>query len=118
MEAINELKSTVEAENYGVDPSIPLVTPELVLPIKVELHRWVMEIGIIEYDDVVQGFEMLSINFSKLTLVEFYAVQQEAATEVHIRENAMSYHKTKQKRKAIACKTLLREKEQEIVVRE
>ena len=34
-EAVNEVKATVEAETYGVDPSIPLVTPELVPLIKV-----------------------------------------------------------------------------------
>ena len=33
-----------------------------------------MEIGIIEYDDVVQGFEMLTIEFSNLTLAKVYAI--------------------------------------------
>ena len=74
IEAINKFKATIEAETYGMDPSIPLVTPELVLPIKVELHGWVMEIGIIEYDDVVHGFEMLRIEFSNLTLAKVYAI--------------------------------------------
>ena len=85
MEAINELKSTVEAENYGVDPSISLLTPQLVPSIKVEINRWVMETGMPEYDDVVYKFEMLRIDFCKIMFPEVYAIQQVAATEVHIR---------------------------------
>ena len=73
-EAINKFKATIEAETYGMDPSIPLVTPELVSPIKVELHGRVMEIGMTEYDDVVQGFKTLRIELSKLTLAEVYAI--------------------------------------------
>ena len=33
----------MEAETYGVDPSIPLVTPELVLQIKVVIQRQALE---------------------------------------------------------------------------
>ena len=58
-----------------MDPNIPLVTPELVFFIKVEIQVRVMETGTLEYDDVVNGFEVLSIDFSKLTLTEFYEVQ-------------------------------------------
>ena len=56
------------------------------------------------------------MDFSKLTLAEVYAVQQEVATDICLRENAATYQVTKQKRKVIARKTLLREKEQEIMV--
>ena len=35
VDTINEVKAIVEAETYGMDPSVPLVTPELVSPIKV-----------------------------------------------------------------------------------
>ena len=35
VDAINEVKFTVEVETYGMDPIVPLVTPELVPPIKV-----------------------------------------------------------------------------------
>ena len=39
IEAIQDVKATVEAETYGIDPSIPLVTPELVPPIKGVIQR-------------------------------------------------------------------------------
>ena len=37
IESINEVKTIVEAETYGMDPNIPLVTQELVSPIKVQI---------------------------------------------------------------------------------
>ena len=37
VEAINDVKATVEDETYGMDPSIALVMPELVLPIKITI---------------------------------------------------------------------------------
>ena len=75
-DALNEVKRTIEAETYGVDPNIPLVTLELVLSIKVEIQACVMEKGISTYNNVVHEFETLSMDFSKLTLEEVYAMQQ------------------------------------------
>ena len=43
IEAIHDVKGTVEAETCGVDPSIPLVIPALVPPIKVMIHRKALE---------------------------------------------------------------------------
>ena len=43
IEAIQDVKATVEAETYGVDPSIPLVTPDLGPPIKVTIQRQSLE---------------------------------------------------------------------------
>ena len=43
IEAIHDVKATVEAETYDVDPSIPLVTPPLVFPIKVMIQRKALE---------------------------------------------------------------------------
>ena len=43
VEAINDVKVTVEAETYDVDPSVPLVTPKLVPLIKVKMQAQVME---------------------------------------------------------------------------
>ena len=37
VEAINDFKATVEDETYGMDPSISLVMPDLVLPIKITI---------------------------------------------------------------------------------
>ena len=37
--AINDIKDTVEAKTYGIDPSVPLVTPTLVPPIKVLIQK-------------------------------------------------------------------------------
>ena len=67
--------------------------------------------GIGESNDVVQGFETLHMEFSKLALDEVYVFQQAVATEIRIRENVVMYQETKYKRKEIAHKTLLREKE-------
>ena len=44
IEVIQDVKATVEAETYGVDPNIPLVTPELVSPIKVVIQRKALEV--------------------------------------------------------------------------
>ena len=71
-----------------------------------------------EFDDVVHGFEILNMEFSKITLAELYVVQEVAAIEVRLKENAVSYQETKQIRNATMRKTLLREKEQKIEARE
>ena len=39
IEAIQDVKATMEAKTYGVDPSVPLVTPTLVPPIRVLIQR-------------------------------------------------------------------------------
>ena len=39
IEPIQDVKAIVEVETYGVDPSIPLVTPKLVLPVRVVIQR-------------------------------------------------------------------------------
>ena len=36
-EAINEVKNTVEADTYGIDPGDTLVPPLLFLPLKLDL---------------------------------------------------------------------------------
>ena len=35
----NDVKDTVEAKTYGIDPSVPLVAPTLVPLIKVLIHK-------------------------------------------------------------------------------
>ena len=52
----------------------------MVLSIKVEIPGRVMEMGTHEFDDIVHVFEMLNMEFSKLTLVEVYVVQHAVAT--------------------------------------
>ena len=37
--SINDIKDIVEAETYGIDPSMPLFTLKLVPPIKVLIHE-------------------------------------------------------------------------------
>ena len=61
IEAINDVKATIEAETYGMDPNVPLVTQELVSPIKVQIHRCTMETGMAMgvFDDVVKEFDTL-----------------------------------------------------------
>ena len=73
-----------------------------------------MDMGTLDFDHVIHEFDTLSMGFSKLTLDKIYFVQHVAATKIWIWENALVYQETKQKRKAKKCKTLLREKEQEI----
>ena len=45
VDSINEVKATIEAETYGMDPNVPLVVPELVPSIKVKIHGLTLEIG-------------------------------------------------------------------------
>ena len=44
IEAVNEAKATIKDETYGVDPSIPSATLDLVLPIKIEIP-WECHLG-------------------------------------------------------------------------
>ena len=76
-EAINDVKDIFEPKTYAMDPNVPLVTPELVPPIKVEIHGRAMEtgMGMGAFDDVVKYFDTLQIDFSKLTLGEVYELQ-------------------------------------------
>ena len=96
-----------------MDPSVPLVTPNLVPPIKVQIQGRAMEIGMMTsaFDDVVKEFDTLQIEFSKLSLGEVYELQQEAVTEIRMRENVVAYQATKHPRKAKQCKAILKEKE-------
>ena len=68
-----------------------------------------------EFDNAIQGFENLNMEFSKITLDKSYSVKQATAIEIWFRENVVMYQATKQKRKETTHKTLLREKEKEIL---
>ena len=56
----------------------------------------------------------MHLDFSKLPLSEVYELQQEAVSEIRLRENDVAYQETKQQRKVKAHKSLLKEKEQEL----
>ena len=58
------------------------------------------------------------MDFSKITLDKSYVVKQATAIEIRFRENVVMYQETKQKRKETTHKTLLREKEKEILAHE
>ena len=64
-----------------------------------------------EFDNAIQGFENLNMDFSKMTLDKSYVVKQVTAIEIRFRENVVMYQATKQKRKETTHKNLLREKE-------
>ena len=98
LEAINEVKATMEADTYGVDPSVPLVTPELVPPIKVHIHGYALETrtDTSAFDDIVKDFDTLDIKLSKLALSEVYGFQQAVTLKIWLRENVVSYQATKQ----------------------
>ena len=70
-----------------------------------------METGTHEFENAIQGFENLNMDFSKMTLDKSYVVKQATAIEICFRENVVMYQETKQKRKETTHKTLLREKE-------
>ena len=63
IDAINNVKTTIEVDTYGMDPSVSLVTLELVPPIKVQIHGGAMEtrMRIGAFDDVVKEFSTLQI---------------------------------------------------------
>ena len=69
-DAINEVRNTVEAENYNVDPTDALVTPLLLPRVKIEVQLGAMEIGTQEYDYVIHYFGTFSIYFSKLLRIQ------------------------------------------------
>ena len=56
IKAINNVKATFEAEAYGLDPNVLLVTPELVPLIKVQIHGHIMETWMVmgAFDDIVK----------------------------------------------------------------
>ena len=87
IESINEVKATVEADTCGVDPNVPLATPKLVLPIKVNILRRALETETktSALDDSLQ------IVFSKLGLSEVDEVQQVVASEIRLRGNVVAY---------------------------
>ena len=60
-----------------MDPSVPLVTPELVPQIKVQIQGRALETRTTTsaFDDIVKEFDTLHIEFSKLTLSEVYDLQ-------------------------------------------
>ena len=64
-----------------------------------------------EFENAIQGFENLNMDFSKMTLDKSYVVKKATAIEIHFRENVVMHQETKQKRKETTHKTLLREKE-------
>ena len=77
IESINEVKSTIEADTYGVDPNVKVVTPQLVSPIKVTIQASALETEISKsaFDNVVNEFSTLRLDFSKFPLSEVYEVQ-------------------------------------------
>ena len=90
-EAINEVRSTIEAKTYVVDPHDTLETPLLLLSLKIEFKAQAVETGTQEFDDVFHETGTLSLDFSKLALAEVYAIQHATATEIRIQENALVY---------------------------
>ena len=112
-EAIQDVKATMpEAETYGVDPSILLVTPALVPPIKVVIQRHALEVDV--ETSACPDDNSAQIDFSKLALEEVYNIHQGAAFKIRLRENDVAYQESKQQRKAKLCKALLKGKEQEL----
>ena len=72
-EAIWKVWDIVEAETYGVDLHDTLKSPLLFALLKIEFKSQALETWTQEYDDVVHEFGTLSMDFSKLSLVEVYA---------------------------------------------
>ena len=72
--AINEVKTTVDVETYGVDLRDTLAAPLLLPPLKLELQVKELESGMPKYDDVIQAIGTLWLDFSKLALYEVYSI--------------------------------------------
>ena len=69
----NDAKDTVEVETYGVDPSMPLVAPTLVPPIKVLIQKQALEAT--KEESVATTNNNIDIDFSKFLLEEIYRIQ-------------------------------------------
>ena len=86
----------MEAETYGVDPSVPLVT--LVTLALVPLIKVVIQRNALEVDAETSAGpddNSMQIDFSKLTLEEFYNIQQGVTFEIWLRENVVAYQEAK-----------------------
>ena len=103
--AINDIKDTVEAKTYGVDPSVPLITPTFVPPIKVLIQK--QALGANEEKSIGPCDNSTEIDFSELLLEKFYSIHQAATTELCLRKNVISYQEAKQQRKDKLRKALL-----------
>ena len=73
-EAINEVKITIEADTYLVDPTNVLETPLLLLLVNIEIQEQVMETRMPKFDNIVHGFETLYMDLSKLMLAKIYTI--------------------------------------------
>ena len=93
IKAIQDVKATVEADTYGVDPSIPLVTLELVSPIKVMIQRKALEAE--AETSAGPDDNNTQIDLSKLALNEVYEIQHVAASKIQLREIVVAYQATK-----------------------
>ena len=69
---INDIKDTMEAETYGVDPNVPLVTPALVSLIKVLIQKQALEATKEASTDTTD--HSVEIYFSKLFLEDIYSI--------------------------------------------
>ena len=89
IESIQDVKATVEAQTYGVDPSIQLVTPTLMLPIKVVIYRQALKPDV--ETSAGPDDNSAQIEFSKLALEEVYNIQRVAVSKIWLRENVVAY---------------------------
>ena len=90
IEAINEVKATMEADTYGVDPNInALTTTTLLSLIKVKNLGCALEMEV--ETSAVDDNSTLQIDFSKLALSEVYEVQQSITFKIRLRENVVAY---------------------------
>ena len=71
--AINNVKDTVEDETYGIDPSVPLVAPTLVPPIKVIIQKQALEVN--EETSAGASDNNIEMEFSGLLLEDIYSIQ-------------------------------------------
>ena len=113
-EAINEVKITIEAEAYGVDPNSTLEELLLFSPLKIGFNVQALETCQQAFGDVTHDFKTLIIDFSKLTLVEVYVVHHGATTRIRIQENDLAYQAKNQTIKEKRRKDLLQKNEKEI----
>ena len=109
-EAMNEVKSTVEAETYDIDPDDILVSQLMFPPLKIELKVQELESRMLKYDDVIHVMGKLSLDFSKITLAEVYTMQHVSVMEIRIKENSLAHQGQKHTRKEKEHKVLLRHK--------
>ena len=79
-EVVTKVHDTMQAETYGVDPSNTLAMLVLLPPLRIEIPVHAFSTDATKKDTSVHTLDILTLDFSKLTLPQTYSIQHVVAT--------------------------------------